>query len=243
MHAGPPTNGASGIRPGPDLAFAIEDAGSLEPAAVPTLRFGLRIDDARRAAIRSLALTVQVRIGATRRRYDKRDEERLVELFGQPAQWARSLQSLHWTNVPLQVGPFTQSTSVALPVPCTYDLEVSATRYFHALEDGEVPLEFLFSGTVFYAAEGGALQVAPIAWDCEAEYRLPVKTWRKTMDRHFPGSAWLRLDKDTFDRLYAYRARGALLTWENAVDSLLRAAGESDTEGPTSVPNLSGEVG
>jgi hypothetical protein len=34
-----------------------------------------------------------------------------------------------------------------MPVTCTYDLEVVAAKYFYALEDGEVPLEFLFSGT------------------------------------------------------------------------------------------------
>jgi hypothetical protein len=178
--------------------------------------------------VRSIALNAQVRIAATRRRYDKRDEGRLVELFGQPDQWARSLQSLHWTNVPLQVGAFTETTTVDIPVPCTYDLEVTATRYFHALESGDVPLEFLFSGAAFYTGEGGALQVAPIAWDCDADFRLPVSVWRETMDRHFPGSAWLRLDKDRFDRLHAYRARKTLLTWEAAVDSLLDLAEERE---------------
>jgi len=217
-------NPPAGARPGPRLTFAIEEAGPLVPAAVPTLRFGLRIEDSGSADIRSVALNAQVRIAATRRRYDKRDEERLVELFGRPEQWARSLQSLHWTNVPLQVGPFDGSTKVDVHVPCTYDLEVSATRYFHALEDGEVPLEFLFSGTAFYTGEGGALQVAPIAWDRDADYRLPVAVWRAAMDQHFPGSAWLRLDRERFDRLHAYRASRTLLTWEDAIDSLLLSA-------------------
>jgi len=226
-----PADFLPGARAGPHLTFSIEEAAPLEPSAVPTLRFALRIEDSQAAPIRSLALNVQVRIAATRRRYDKQDEERLVELFGQPEQWARSLQSLHWTNVPLQVGGFTQTTLVDIPVPCTYDLEVSATRYFHALEGGEVPLEFLFSGAAFYTAEGGALQVTPIAWDCDADFRLPVSVWRETMDRHFPGSAWLRLDKDSFDRLHAYRARNTLLTWEAAVDSLLRSAEEADLAG------------
>lgn len=229
MAVGLPANAPAGARPGPNLTFSIEEAGPLEYAAVPTLRFGLRIEDSAAAPIRSLALNAQVRIAATRRRYDKRDEGRLVELFGQPDQWARSLQSLHWTNVPLQIAAFTESTTVDIPVPCTYDLEVSATRYFHALDGGEVPLEFLFSGATFYAGEGGALQVTPIAWDCDADFRLPVSVWRETMDHHFPGSAWLRLDKDRFDRLHAYRARRTLLTWEDAIDSLLADAQEPGT--------------
>jgi len=242
MAVGLPANAPAGVRPGPNLTFSIEEAGPLEFAAVPTLRFALRIEDSQAAPIRSLALNAQVRIAATRRRYDKHDEQRLVELFGQPAQWARSLQSLHWTNVPLQVGAFTESTVVDIPVPCTYDLEVSATRYFHALEGGEVPLEFLFSGAAFYAGEGGALQVTPIAWDCDADFRLPVSVWRKTMDRHFPNSAWLVLDQERFDRLHAYRARKTLLTWEAAVDSLLDLAEVKDAEDSASVPGPSGDA-
>lgn len=229
MSVGLPANALPGARAGPHLTFSIEEAAPLEPAAVPTLRFALRIEDAQAIPIRSLALNAQVRIAATRRRYDKQDEGRLVELFGQPDQWARSLQSLHWTNVPLQVGGFTQTTLVDIPVPCTYDLEVSATRYFHALEGGDVPLEFLFSGAAFYTGEGGALQVTPIAWDCDADFRLPVSVWRETMDRHFPGSAWLRLDKESFDRLHAYRAKHTLLTWEAAVESLLARAEQEGT--------------
>ena len=212
----------------PELTFAVEDAGAMAHAAVPTLRFAVRVESASAARIRSVALNVQLRIAATRRHYDARAEERLLELFGQPEQWARSLRSLHWMNVHLHVGPFEGATVVDLEVPCTYDLEVTASRYFQALEDGEVPLEFLFGGTVFYAGQDGALQVAPIAWDREAEFRLPVAAWREAMDRHFPGAAWLRLGRESFERLHAYRAREALLTWEDAVDSLLRAAGEAE---------------
>lgn len=230
MEAPRPSSAPVALGGAPELTFAVEDTGALEHAAVPTLRFGLRIECAGGAQIRSLALNVQLRIAATRRRYDRRAEERLLELFGLPEQWKRSLRSLHWCNVPLQVGPFEGGTVVDLAVPCTYDLEVTATRYFQALEDGEVPLEFLFGGTVFYAAQDGGLQVAPIAWDREAEYRLPVAVWRGAMDRHFPGSAWLRLGRGSFERLHAYRAREALLTWEDAVDSLLRAAGEEENE-------------
>jgi uncharacterized protein DUF6084 len=221
-----PSTAAPARGAAPELSFGVEDAGVLEHAAVPTLHFSLRVDCAGGSPIRSLGLNVQLRIAATRRHYDERAEERLLELFGQPEQWGRSLRSLHWCNVPLTVGPFEESTLVELAVPCTYDLEVTATRYFQALEDGEVPLEFLFGGTVFYAAADGNLQVAPVAWDREADYRLPVAVWRQAMDRHFPGGAWLRLGRESFERLHAYRGRQALLTWDDAVDSLLRAAGE-----------------
>ena len=115
--------------------------------------------------------------------------------------------------------PFTDSTIVELPVPCSYDLEVVASRYFDALTDGEVPLEFLFSGSVFYAGDDGRLQTTRIDWDHEAEYRLPVAVWRETMEHYFRGTAWLRLRKESFDRLAAYKSRNALATWEDAIDS------------------------
>jgi hypothetical protein len=111
-----------------------------------------------------------------------------------------------------------------MPVACTYDFEVVAAKYLHALEEGEVPLEFLFSGTVFYAGEGGWLQTARISWEKEAEFRLPVRLWKETMEHYFPNSAWIRLRKDAFDRLYDYKARRGLPTWEAAVEALLRAS-------------------
>jgi Family of unknown function (DUF6084) len=210
----------------PQLAFRIEGGGMLEYAAVPTLRFELRIDSANAVPVRSVALNVQVRIAATRRTYDERDRERLVELFGHAGDWGRNLRSLHWTNLSLQVGPFRDTTLVELPVTCTYDLEVTASRYFHALGDGDVPLEFLFGGMIFYADAEGRLQVQPISWNDEAGFKLPVSVWREMMDHHFPNHAWLRLERGAFDRLHAYKRDNTLLTWEDTVDSLLRAAGE-----------------
>ena len=105
-----------------------------------------------------------------------------------------------------------------------YDLEVVAAKYFYALEDGEVSLEFLFSGTVFYAAEGGWLQTARISWEKEAEFRLPVSLWKEMMEQYFPNSAWIRLHRDAFDQLYDYKVRMGFPTWEAAVEALLRAS-------------------
>jgi hypothetical protein len=211
----------------PELSFEVTGVRALEPAAVPTLGFGILVRSADRVPVRSAALNIQLRIAAARRGYDREARERLVELFGLPEQWGRSLRSLHWTNVTANVGPFSAETAIEVPVTCTYDLEVTAARYFEALDDGEVPLELLFGGSVFYADEGGALQVEPIAWDREAEWRLPLAVWREAIDRHFPGSGWLRLGRDSLERLHAYRAQRALLSWEETVDSLLAAAGET----------------
>jgi Family of unknown function (DUF6084) len=225
--AGASAPGPLGAEAAPALSFAIENGGVLDHAAVPTLSFALRVETDAGQPVRSVALNVQIRIAATRRSYDERAQERLVELFGKPDQWGRNLHAMHWMNLTLQVPPFTGSTVVELPVTCTYDFEVSAAKYFHALEEGEVPLEFLFSGTVFYADSEGRLQVGRITWEQTAEFRLPVAVWRDMMDRHFPDSAWLRLRRESFDRLHAFKAAGIFLTWDDAVDALLRAAGES----------------
>ena len=84
-----------------------------------------------------------------------------------------------------------------------------------------MPLELLFSGTVFFAGPGGLLQVAQIPWDREARCELPVGVWREAMDRAFPGTAWLRVRRDVFDRLQSYKSARGLLTWDAALEELL----------------------
>ena len=211
----------------PDLDFGIESAEVLEYAAVPSLLFKLRVENLEEEPIRSVSLNTQVRIAATQRHYDTAEQQRLLEVFGAPHRWGQTLRSLLWAHTTLQVPRFSGSTVVDMPLPCTYDMEVIGSKYFHALEDGEVPLEFLFSGTVFYAAEGGRLQIARISWEKEAEFRLPVRLWKETMERYFPNSAWIRLRKDAFDRLYDYKVSRGFPTWEAAVESLLSTSEQS----------------
>ena len=203
----------------PDVAFTIRGAAPLEHAAVPTVSFALEVTGGH--DVRSIMLDVQLQIAARRRPYDESAHDRLFELFGPPEAWGTSLRTLPWTRMTVVVPPFDGSTVVDLHVPCSYDLEVVASRYFDALEDGEVPLEFLFSGTVFY---GMPLQAARLSWESEAEYRLPVRVWRATMERHFRDTAWLRVRKDRFDRLVSYKSRRALASWEDVVDELLERA-------------------
>ena len=173
------------------------------------------------AAVKSILLETQIRIAARRRGYDDDCVDRLFELFGAKRDWGTTLRSLLWTRSTVSVPPFEDSAVVALDVSCSYDLEVLASRYFDALDDGDVPLEFLFSGSVFYIGGHGFLQTERLSWEQEAEYRLPVAIWRQTMERHFGGSAWLRLQKETFDRLAAYKAKHALPSWETALEAML----------------------
>jgi Family of unknown function (DUF6084) len=208
----------------PNLDFRVAGAEVQEFAAVPSLLFKLRVENLEEEPIRSVALNTQIRIAATQRHYDSAEQERLLELFGEPSRWKDTLRSLLWTHTVLQVPAFSGSTVADMPVPCTYDLEVVAAKYFYALEDGEVPLEFLFSGTVFYAGADGRLQVERIPWEKEAEFRLPVRLWKEMMEHYFPNSAWIRLRRDAFDLLYDYKVRKGLPTWEAAVEALLRAS-------------------
>jgi len=203
----------------PTLAFAVASSEPVRFAAAPTVAFSLRVTSD--TPVRSLALNAQIRIAPARRRYSERDQERLVELFGPPERWGDTLRTFRWEQTSTLVPPFDGETTVELAVPCTYDLEIATAKYFYALDEGDVPLEFLFSGTIFFVGERGALRTAQIPWECEATYRMPVRAWKDAMTLHFPGSAWLRVHEDVFDRLVAYKASRALPTWEATLDELL----------------------
>ncbi len=207
----------------PELGFTVLACEPVAHAAAPTLRFSLGID-AGGAAVRSVMLEVQVRIAATQRSYSEAEQAQLGDLFGAPHRWSDTLRGLLWTHGTVVVAPFQGTTVADLLVPCTYDFEVAATKYLAGLRDGEIPLDLLFSGTVFYAGAGGALQINRISWNAEAAHRLPVRVWRQTMDHYFPDSAWVRMDRETFERLVAFRARGALTSWEATLDALLTPA-------------------
>lgn len=213
----------------PDLDFEVVGAEIFPYAAGPILLFKISIRNASEGEqIHSIMLRVQIRIEAAKRTYDAETKTRLRELFGEPHQWGSTVRSLLWTNVSFSVPPFTDSLVTDLPVACTYDFEVVGTKYLYALEDGDVPLLFLFSGTILYTREGSGLQIAQISWEKEAQFRLPTRLWKETMDRYFPNSAWIRIRKDVFDRLYSYKGRHTLITWEDVLERLLAAEAERE---------------
>ena len=97
------------------------------------------------------------------------------DLFGEPQRWGQTLRSMLWTHTSAQLPAFEGDRLISLPVQCSYDFNVAATKYFYALEGGEVPLVLLFSGTVFYRdPDTGALQIDQMPWSKEAACRLPV---------------------------------------------------------------------
>jgi hypothetical protein len=205
----------------PDLVFQVEGAEVVANAATPLLAFKLRLScPDPDQAIHTVALRCQIQLEVTRRKYTAEDQERLLDLFGEPSRWGQTLRSLLWTHANLVVPSFKGTTLIDLPVPCTFDFNVAATKYFDGLSDGEIPVGVQFSGTVFYASEGG-LQVAPISWDKEARFKFPVKIWRDMMESYYPNGAWLCLQKDAFDRLHQYKMQHGIPTWEEVLESIL----------------------
>jgi len=212
----------------PDLRLAIEGAEVVQYAAAPLLAFKLRIaNHPSEETIHTVALRAQIQIEATRRKYDANEQARLLDLFGEPDRWGQTLRSMLWTHASVVVPRFTGSALADIVVPCSFDFNVAATKYFHGLASGDLPLCFQFSGTVFYQGENETLQVAPISWDKEAKYRLPVKVWKDLMDVYYPNSAWLALQRDTFEKLYQFKVREGIPTWEEALERALSALSET----------------
>jgi uncharacterized protein DUF6084 len=212
----------------PDLRLSVESAETVRFAAAPLMAFKLRIaNDSPEELIHTVALKAQIQIETARRQYDPPEQEQLLDLFGSPDRWGQTLRTMLWTHASVVVPRFTGSTFAELHVPCSFDFNIAATKYFHGLSSGDLPLCFQFSGTVFYQGADGALQVAPISWDKEAKFRLPVQAWKELMDEYYPNSAWLALQKDTFERLYQFKVREGIPTWEEAVERALAAAQET----------------
>ena len=135
----------------PDLDFRILGVEAANYGIAPLLHFKLEVtNQPANEMIQSVMLQAQIQIHPTLRSYQPEEKEKLGELFGTPDRWGQTLRARLWTHANANVPQFPGRTEAILSVPCTFDLNVSATKYFYALEDGEVPLLFLFSGTIFY---------------------------------------------------------------------------------------------
>ncbi|MGI8667713.1 MAG: DUF6084 family protein [Jatrophihabitans sp.] len=217
------------------LRFTVLDIGVQAYATTPNLAVRLRVQELAADPVHAIALRCQVRIEPQRRGYGDVEEELLLDIFGRRPQWSSTVRPFLWTHTSTLVQGFTGSTEVELELPCSYDFEVSASKYLHALRDGEIPLVFLFNGTVFSRGETG-YAVHQLPWDAEAAYLMPVAVWRAVLDQHFPNSAWLRLGTETFEALQHYRTTHALLDWDETMTELLRRA----LAGPDAVQEQAG---
>ncbi|HTV40790.1 MAG TPA: DUF6084 family protein [Candidatus Sulfotelmatobacter sp.] len=205
----------------PQLTFKVTGVRAITRGLAPLLQFRVGITNATGEAILSILLHAQIQIRCARRGYNGHEKENLIELFGTPAEWGRTLRNCPWTSTNTVVGNFESETEAVLAVPCTYDVTLTTTKYFYGLESGEIPLLFLLSGTVFYSPGNGRIQTQPISWNTEVEYRMPLSVWKRLMEEHFPNCGWLRLRRDVFDRLYAIKRENADQSWEQTIERLL----------------------
>jgi Family of unknown function (DUF6084) len=200
--------------------FTVLDVVAEPYAVAPQLTARLRIEETTGAQVHAIVLRCQVRIEPQRRGYGGAEADALRGLFGERGRWPETLRPFLWMQASATVQGFTGATQVDLPLPCTYDLDVIGTRYLHALDAGEVPVNLLFSGTVFTRGTTG-FAVQQVPWDSEARYRLPVAVWRDMIASYFPNTGWIRLDADVLAELAGYRARHGLTGWDETVRTLL----------------------
>jgi hypothetical protein len=206
----------------PELNFQIAGAEALAYAAVPMIALKLQISSIPAGQpVHTIVLRCQVQIDPAKRRYSSQEQTRLHDLYGESSRWAQTVRPLLWMNTPVTVPSFTASTKVDLELPCSFDFNLAATKYFHALETGEIPITVMFSGTIFYAESDGRLQATQIPWDRDASYRLPVTLWKQMMDVHYPNAAWLCLQRDVFEKLLDYKVTNGIPTFERALEELL----------------------
>jgi hypothetical protein len=210
----------------PWLHFEVSGVGAIENAAAPTLSFTLDAEDRSGLEVFTAALTIQIQIEPIKRTYEAEERERLAELFGEPHRWSTSAQRMLWTIESVLLPPFSGATTVEVPVQCNYDLELAATRYFHTVEGGEIPLSLHFNGSVYYAGENGRLQIVQIPWDTAAGYRMPLRVWKEMIDAYYPYRGWLPLQRETLEALRRRKAERGLPTYDQAVLELLEEAEE-----------------
>jgi Family of unknown function (DUF6084) len=213
-----------------DLAFDVVDLAPEPYAVSPILTVRLRIDEGTGEQIHAIALRAQVRIEPQRRQHSQAEAAALDDMFGPRERWADTLRSFLWMQTSTLVQGFTGSTEVDLPLSCTYDFEVTASRYLHALQGGRVPIVLLFTGTVFTRGTSG-FGVEQIPWDKEVRYEMPVGVWRDLVAQQFPGTGWLRLDHDVLAALAAYKSSAGFTTNGAAVTDLLASARAGEVVG------------
>ena len=206
-----------------DVDFTCTDVVADRYAAGPTVVLRMRAEEHTGVRVYALALRCQVRIEPLHRSYNDDEAARVVDLFGDRPRWGSTMQALQLGFVGQVLPSFTGECSFDLTLPISYDVEVAAHKYLAGLEEGAAPLLLLFSGQVL-TGRAGSIAVEPVPWHKETAARLPVAVWREAMDAHFPGQAWLRMRRETYDRLAEYRGRHGLVGWDDVLVRLLEGA-------------------
>jgi hypothetical protein len=197
-------------------------------AAVPTLVFRLAIAEETGATVEGMLLRCQIQIDPRFRRYTDTERLALRDLFDEPRRWHQTLRPFPFASVTCVVPRFSGCTEVEMPVTCTYDFEVAASRFCTVLEQGEIPFLLLFSGSAFLNGSQG-ITAELLSWESETQYRLPVQVWQAMLDAYFPDSGWIRLSRETIAALQRFKASRGLPTWESVMAALLAAVERGET--------------
>lgn len=211
------------------IEFAVTGIEIERYAATPSLTLKVRIAETSGEPVHAMALRCQLRIDPQRRGYDQDEAAGLLDLFGDRVRWHDTLRPFLWLHTSAMVPGFTGETEATLPLPLTYDLEVAAPKYLHAVRSGDIPLSLMFSGTAFLRGDNG-FQIRQIPWDTDQTYRMPAGIWREAMDQYFPGAGWIRVQRDTLDALLRVRSDLGLSSWEETFAALLAKAGLADPD-------------
>jgi hypothetical protein len=209
----------------PQPHFTVRAARISPLAAAPTLVFDLDVSDRSEREIFTIALAVRIAIEPARRAYDDETRERLTELLGESGRAGAPTRTTPWAQVDVLVQPFRGNGSVAVPVPCGYDLEIAATNYFRSVSDGEVPLAFHFNGSVYYADDDGRMQIVQISWEESTDFRMPIAAWQRMIDAYYPNRGWVPAGTETIERLRRFKLEQGLPSYEVALERLLDAGG------------------
>jgi len=214
--------GPAPARPhGPEPEFAVLGARALRHAAAPMMMLDLLVSEPSGQPVYMIGLTVQVMLEPARRAYDDVARSRLAGLFGPPERWAVTTHSLVWAQVDVVVPAFTGSTTVSIPIACSYDLELAAAKYLHAIPDGEVPMALHFNGMVYYPDAHGGLQMVLVPWSRSVDYRMPIAAWRETVEHYYPNTGWAAMRSQTLRALERERVARGLPTYDACIARLL----------------------
>ena len=214
-----------------DVTLAVLDVLPEPYSVIPILAARVGIVATGSDPVHAIALRCQVRIEPLRRNYSDDEAAGLIDLFGPRERWANTQRTFLWLHSETMVQGFTGTTQADLRLECTYDFEVTSAKYLHALREGTIPLQFLFSGTIFTQGPNG-FSVQQVPWDREDRFDLPVSVWRDLMQQHYPNTGWLRLDHDTLEALAEYKSVHGLLRFDEAITALLTAHERNSAESP-----------
>jgi hypothetical protein len=207
-----------------ELRFSVLDIAPEPYAVVPTLVARLQVEETTGEPVHALALRAQVRIDAQRRRYD--DDEAVGCSTSSARRSAGARRSAAAVDAHDRDGAGLHGRHRGRAGAAVHvRLRGVGREVPQRAARRRDPLLLLFSGTVFTRGSTG-FAVTQVPWDRETSYRLPVAVWREVMDRYFPGSQWLRLDRDTVEALTRFKSERGLPTWEETFAALLAEAGQ-----------------